>query len=594
MYEEMIRRAQQGDTTAFRALVEAYMPGAWRVARILVTDRGQAEDAMQEAWIDVWRGLPRYDVGRPFRPWLLAIVGNRCRMLGRRHAIPTQSLGEDLADTLLDPHDAYAEVAAREPDATLRNALACLSAEARELLELRYQAELELAEIAETLRRTTQHGQITPLSHTCRLARAAYQRRACRTGFFGDNQMTTPHDPTNGDDNNPTDPALEARLAAHFRTQAQASDAPLDGEAFWERLAPRLEPRTSLEADTVAPSSDTTPVRRRGTTVTIPDDMPAPPAHGSHQRARDARHPRRAINNLLAVAAVLALCLSAFALFHQLSAQQLGKSVLMRRGELTWRRVTLPLGVVLTNGEGVTMTNGSGTPIISGAVKNAPTPNATLQVTPSDGNVAYICQLAGQGNPHIWRTTDAGQHWTSLATLHIIGNIDTCFLGFDANNPLTVIATFVRSAENGSAHGRVSYALFDGASQWLALGSDQTMGSVASWGKVYYGIGNLTPDAPTQVDPNGKPQDQPQWRLYESSDEMRTWHELNDAALIAENIASSVKTKAIGPVGSAMLMVQPNTGELLAQTTNGVLWRSSDHGQNWARILLPSLPPATN
>ena len=30
MHEEMIRRAHQGDTTAFRALVEAYMPGAWR------------------------------------------------------------------------------------------------------------------------------------------------------------------------------------------------------------------------------------------------------------------------------------------------------------------------------------------------------------------------------------------------------------------------------------------------------------------------------------------------------------------------------------------------------------------------------------
>ncbi|HEY7339790.1 MAG TPA: sigma-70 family RNA polymerase sigma factor [Ktedonobacterales bacterium] len=149
MHEEMIRRAQQGDTAAFRALVEAYTPGAWRVAQILTHDREQAEDALQEAWIDVWRGLPRYDVARPFRPWLLAIVGNRCRMLGRRHTISIQSLGEDLVDALPDPHDAYAEVAAREPDVALRNALACLAPEARELLELRYQAELELGEIAE-------------------------------------------------------------------------------------------------------------------------------------------------------------------------------------------------------------------------------------------------------------------------------------------------------------------------------------------------------------------------------------------------------------------------------------------------------------
>ncbi|HEX5439540.1 MAG TPA: sigma-70 family RNA polymerase sigma factor [Ktedonobacterales bacterium] len=149
MHEEMIRRAQQGDTTAFRALVETYSPGAWRVAQILMTDREQVEDALQEAWIDVWRGLPCYDTARPFRPWLLAIVGNRCRMLRRRHTVPTQSLGEDLADGLPDAHDSYAEVTAREPDIALQHALACLAPEARELLELRYQTELELAEIAE-------------------------------------------------------------------------------------------------------------------------------------------------------------------------------------------------------------------------------------------------------------------------------------------------------------------------------------------------------------------------------------------------------------------------------------------------------------
>lgn len=148
MRDEMIRRAQRGDTVAFRALVEAYSPGAWRVARILVRDRGQAEDALQEAWIDVWRGLPSFDTARPFHPWLLTIVGNRCRMLGRRHSLTTQPLSEDLADNLLDPHDTFALVAAREPDSALRSALARLTAEERELLALRYQAELELAEIA--------------------------------------------------------------------------------------------------------------------------------------------------------------------------------------------------------------------------------------------------------------------------------------------------------------------------------------------------------------------------------------------------------------------------------------------------------------
>lgn len=401
--------------------------------------------------------------------------------------------------------------------------------------------------------------------------------------------MTTPYDPDSGEQYDSADPQLEARLAAHFRTHATA---PWDGEAFWEQLAPRLDPRASLEAAGIAPSPDTQ-TRRRGATVIVPDEVPAPPAHAGSQRARDPRHPRHTLNNLLAVAAVLALCLSAFALFHQLSMQQPGRSGVIQRGELAWRRVTLPPGVVLTNGEGVTMTNGSGTPIISGAVKNSPTPNATLQLTPTNGNIAYICQMAGQGNPRLWRTTDAGQHWSSLATLHIIGNVDTCFLGFDASNPLTVIATFVRSAENGSAHGSVSYALINGASQWQALGTGHSVQLVASWRGVYYGLGNLNPNAPTTTDPNGKPQDQPQQRIYESTDQMRTWHELNDATLIAENIASAEKTTGFGLIGAISLWVQPNTGEMLAQTTDGVLWRSVDHGQTWTRILLPSLPPAS-
>jgi hypothetical protein len=400
--------------------------------------------------------------------------------------------------------------------------------------------------------------------------------------------MTTPHDPNRGEQYDSADPALEARLAAHLRTH---DAAPWDSETFWEQLAPHLEPRLSLEANTVSPSPDT-PIRRRGTTVIVSDDVPAPPAHAGPHRARDARRPRRAINNLLAVAAVLALCLSAFTLFHQLSEQQHGKSVLMQRGELAWRRVALPPGVMLTNAEGVTMTNGSGTPIISGAVKNAPTPNATLQVTPSNGNIAYICQLAGEDGPRVWRTTDAGQRWVALPGLPVSGAFDYCYLKFAANNPLTVIASLVRDQRDNASHLSV-FALFDGAAQWRSLGPNQSVHLVASSRDVYYGMGNLNPNAPTTPDPNGKPQDQPQQRIYESTDQMQTWRELNDAALIAENIASAEKTTGFGLIGAIALWVQPNTGELLAQTTDGVLWRSGDHGQHWARILLPALPPAS-
>ncbi|HEX5439541.1 MAG TPA: hypothetical protein VFW76_01550, partial [Ktedonobacterales bacterium] len=318
--------------------------------------------------------------------------------------------------------------------------------------------------------------------------------------------MTTPQDSTGGEQYNPADPALEARLAAHFRTRVPA---PWDGETFWEQLAPHLEPRVAMEADTIAPSPDTA-TRRRGATVIVPDDLPAPPAHAAARRASDARHPRRAINNLLTVAAVLALCLSAFALFPQLSVQQPGRNGVIQRGELAWRRVALPPGVVLTNGEGVTMTNGSGTPIISGAVKNAPPPNATLQVTPANGNIAYICQMAGEANPRAWRTTDAGQHWVALPTVPLSGTMNACYLDFDANDPLTVFTAFAQMDANEAARQTFAFVLFHGASQWQALSQSQLIGSVASWRNIYYAIGNLDPSAPTTPDPNGKPQGQPQ------------------------------------------------------------------------------------
>ncbi len=68
MEEEIVLRAQGGDTDAFRMLVERYGPNAWRVARILLPQREQAEDALQEAWVDIWRGLPRFDVSTTTLP----------------------------------------------------------------------------------------------------------------------------------------------------------------------------------------------------------------------------------------------------------------------------------------------------------------------------------------------------------------------------------------------------------------------------------------------------------------------------------------------------------------------------------------------
>lgn len=148
MEDEAIRQAQAGDHFAFRILVEAHSDMAWRVARALLEDSPAAEDALQEAWLDVWRGLSRFDASRPFRPWLLTVVANRCRMNRRRKALPTTTLTEPEPHTGIPREDLLDVLVHREADACLAASLEALSPDRRQLIELRYFARLEIAEIA--------------------------------------------------------------------------------------------------------------------------------------------------------------------------------------------------------------------------------------------------------------------------------------------------------------------------------------------------------------------------------------------------------------------------------------------------------------
>jgi len=78
----LVRRARGGDHDAYAELVRRYQAIALRVAA-LAGPPADAEDAVQEAFVKAHRALGRYDERRPFRPWLLAIVGNEARNRGR-------------------------------------------------------------------------------------------------------------------------------------------------------------------------------------------------------------------------------------------------------------------------------------------------------------------------------------------------------------------------------------------------------------------------------------------------------------------------------------------------------------------------------
>jgi len=88
-------RATAGDLEAFGQLVERYAGQARRVARAVLADPDDGDDAAQDAFLSALRHLGRYDPSRPFGPWLMRIVANAAADRRRRRKVrATDELSE--------------------------------------------------------------------------------------------------------------------------------------------------------------------------------------------------------------------------------------------------------------------------------------------------------------------------------------------------------------------------------------------------------------------------------------------------------------------------------------------------------------------
>ena len=160
--EEVFVLFREGDTAAYRTLIERYHDDLLRFLTRLVGDRAAAEDLFQETFLQVHQSADTFDATRRFRPWLFTIAANKGRDLlrkkGRRRTVELSDpiRGSDRGTTLVDlmevdvpSPDARVDLAER--DRMVQDALAELGAPLKEVLLLGYFQRLSYQQIADDL-----------------------------------------------------------------------------------------------------------------------------------------------------------------------------------------------------------------------------------------------------------------------------------------------------------------------------------------------------------------------------------------------------------------------------------------------------------
>ncbi len=119
-------------------------------------DPGRAEDAVQDAFMNIWNRAASFDAHRgSLRAWLLTSVRNRSidylRGRGGRERERERELHPEVAYAL-SPSDPWGEVALSLERTAVRDAMASLPAEQRQVIELAYFGGYTHAEIADMTR----------------------------------------------------------------------------------------------------------------------------------------------------------------------------------------------------------------------------------------------------------------------------------------------------------------------------------------------------------------------------------------------------------------------------------------------------------
>jgi RNA polymerase sigma-70 factor, ECF subfamily len=149
---ELLRAVAAGDEGALAALYDRYRVILFGLMLRILHSRAEAEDCLQEVFLQAWRRASDFDEarGRPFT-WLVTLA--RSRAIDRLRALSSRDrTAQDAARAPEEEtSDAVADAIRSEQSAVVRGALAALPPEQRRVLEMAYFEGLTQTEIATRL-----------------------------------------------------------------------------------------------------------------------------------------------------------------------------------------------------------------------------------------------------------------------------------------------------------------------------------------------------------------------------------------------------------------------------------------------------------
>jgi RNA polymerase sigma-70 factor, ECF subfamily len=163
--QELIRKAQNGDTVAFGELYECHAPAIFRYLFAHLDSQMDAEDLTGEVFLKVWQSLPKYDErGVPFLAFLFRVAHNALvdhyRQTNRQELKTHEELEEFKQEGDPEPIEM---VGNRMEHQQILRVLTRLRPDYRSVLTLRFLSELSPEETAQVMKRSV--GAVRVLQH---------------------------------------------------------------------------------------------------------------------------------------------------------------------------------------------------------------------------------------------------------------------------------------------------------------------------------------------------------------------------------------------------------------------------------------------